>query len=349
MKRIKRVAALILILLFGLFVGLAYYVGANGKEILTDQLNKALNVPVSLGDVRFSLPFNLRVRDISIEGYGKAKEANIGLGPLYLFKKELYFPYVYLSEPTVIIQRTQIKTEESSPAEPTTEGSTTEPQQSPVQPLPTAKETAPVKTSESKSRSAINIYVRKLIIRDGQVDFIDRSGEKNLSYTAKEINVRVRRFSYPFRAFVTEFDVDAKVVSSDQKKTQGVIESHGWVNLGKKDMQTTVAIKDLDSELFSRYYSGENDSGFKGMMVNLSANLVSKNNDMTVQGQLRLKTAPAAEKEENAQDSFSIEDYIVQGLRSIGAEIASDFHFKTKMDDFKIEKMSFQGAIVQGD
>jgi hypothetical protein len=145
----------------------------------------------------------------------------------------------------------------------------------------------------------------------------------------------------------TKFDFSAAVASPSGQLPSGALKSEGWVNFVRKDMLAKISVQNLDGSLFRPFYKDFLSEDVRGVTVNLSTDLVSKNNDMVVKGQLSLKSH-AVKKDEPKDDSFSIEDFVLKGLQSSGMEIVTNFHFKTKMDSFKIDSIPFSGKVQTG-
>ena len=144
----------------------------------------------------------------------------------------------------------------------------------------------------------------------------------------------------------TKFDFSAVVANLNPDLPAGKMESGGSVNFDKKNMLAKIQIENLDGSLFKPFYK-DFLTDVRGVTVNLSSELVSKNNDMMVKGRLAIKSHPVPQDPSEDSGSFSVEDFILKGLQASGAEIVTNFQFKTKMDSFRIDSIPFSGTVRQ--
>ena len=349
MKIIKKIIILGLVVFLVIFVSAYIFVRLNGRQLIISKLSTALHRHVDVGDVGVVFPLSLSVKDLKMDGYGYVKKAVVGLGVFHLLGKNLGFSSLVLTEPQLIIHKTkdagiifgdlpevQMPQETNTEAVPPQESAGQENAGSPVQ----------TQKSEDKKEDTPRFSVDKLVIHNGAVNFFDHSsGEHVFRLTIKNINLKARDISLSSSAPRTTFDLTAALLGREEKVSGGRIESRGWFNFAKKDMKGYLTVTDLDGRIFSPYYDNANGKGLTTFVADLTANLESKANDMTVRGKLKVKELAFKAAKEKDSGSFSVEDLILGGLQSLAKEITINYHFKTKMDDFKLESLSFSGNI----
>ena len=350
MKTLLKFAAIVFIIFTALFIFACFFISTNGKKIVTERLSAALQKPVSLGDVSVSYPLGLKISGLNIEGYGYVKEVLIGFGVYHFLNKNLTFSSLVLIEPQLVVHRSRDSKiilghyeEAVPPVVGEVSGAVTGEAAGPL-PVPVL----PVQNEAAKKPAApVAFAADRLMIKGGAVNFFDHStGEGPFQVIINGIDLRAQKVSFsaqkPAR---TKFELSANIAEPDLKSSGGTIESSGWMNFAKKDMKSDLKITGLDARLFSPYYSKSAGKDFKKFVADLSADLESKDNEMTVKGKLEVKDMAFEAKTGEDAKSASIESLIFQGLQSVAKEIAIEFHFKTKMDSFKLESISFSGNI----
>ena len=187
------------------------------------------------------------------------------------------------------------------------------------------------------------------MIKGGLVNFLDHTLENPMRITMKDINLRASNVNFSAKdRGRTKFQFSAHMVEPEVQSSAGNIAVEGWANFIKKDMKGGIKITDLDAGLFSPYYDNSAEKKFRKFIADLSADLESHSNDMTVKGKLEIKDLSFQSKTGEEKKSASIESLIFQGLQSVAKQIAVEFRFKTKMDTFKMESISFSGNIFSG-
>ncbi len=337
--KIKRIILTILILILIAFVALSIYLTTNGKDFIIIQLGEVFQRSVSFEEISFTLPFNLLIKDINIEGYLKAEEANIRVGLLELLKREISFPVIALKEPEITIQRDPQKRLIFGTIAPPSKQETKPAELRSKVPSKSAKD----QTAQSLQEADLSLVIKRLKIDKGKVIFLDKSQEDQKVYIIKDINLTMRQFAYPFKSLRTHFEFDAFLADKDNNAF-GQINGLGWINPFKKDMQADLKVENLKGVETS--LAPEFLSNVKGMTMDLTAHVTARNNDMTVDGNFHLKKDEDFSAKETTKD-LSWEDYAIEAISSSGIKISTNFKFETKMDEFKIEGISFTGEILQ--
>ncbi len=350
---LKIIASFIVVLTI-LFIGAFVFFQTKGKQIVIDKLSEAFERRVDIGSVRVLYPLGISIKNLIVDGYGSVKEVSIGLGVLHLLDNDLKFSSVIFHEPQIVLHRLKDKTiiigdvppevpvtlAPEIPAAPEVPDQKTEPSQPAIP--------APAEPQKAESKKTLPLSIDKLVIKNGTVSFFDHSAAEEFQVLVRDIDLDVRHLSLVAQSTKTQFDLNAKVVIPKTQTPAGEIISRGWLNLARKDMKGEFQIKDLDGRAFTPFYGSIIKSDFTNLLADLTMDLESKNNDMTVKGKLQVKDFSIDLKKENDSGSFSTEELILGSLQSMAKGMAIEFNFKTKMDSFKMDSVSFSGNIFSG-
>lgn len=341
-KIIIRILLVAFIVTTLIFSGAFVFVALKGKQTVTTRLSSLLGRKVDIGQIQVLFPLGLRFKNFNVDGCGQIDEVYANLGVFYLLSNHLAFDDLVLTRPKVMIQRTK----DSG----IIFGNPSEVQNQVVSGL--VSETAardvsrPVQKTEGL-KNPFRFSAERLIVKDGTVNFVDNSmNDKPFRIMLRNIDLRLRDVTFPLSSGKTRFDGRALLAQPDASSPAGKIEGHGWVDFAKKDMQARLQVSALDGKAFSPYYGESLNSDFQHIVVDLSVDLESRRNDMAVYGKFVTKDFILNAQKDNEFASFSVESLILGGLQSAAKEIVVDFRFKTKMDDFKIESISFSGNVL---
>ncbi len=174
------------------------------------------------------------------------------------------------------------------------------------------------------------IKISRLIVNEGEAE-INYNGVKIF---LKKIQGDVKNFVYPietqspraFESVKTGIDLKAQVEGKKFPFSGSVASAQGWVDVKSLSMDEHVVLR--------------NFSGKEMLIVDLKA----RNNDMLVSGNVdmigMMTQGVASRKKED-----SVQNMILGTLNSEGINMMTKFSFQTKMNDFRIGKISFSGNI----
>ncbi len=350
MKAIIKIAVNGIVIITFLFVAAVFFVNAKGKQILAKKLSEAFQAEVEIGMLNVIFPLGLHIRDFRVKGYGFVKDIDMGSGVFYLFRKDLNFSYIVLNQPQLTVHRT--KTNTFGVGEPPKEEKPQEDQAAPAQAVPDEQDVGqkplPPPDQRVSSRDIPHFNVDRFVVKNGVVNFFDYSKEEGISHlTVKNVDIKLRDMSYPFRSGKTHFDLKAAVLGDDPAKqsSAGSLSGRGWADFMKKDMKGELKVADLNAAAFLIQLGIPLSEELKNFMGDLSLDLESQNNAMTVKGKLQVKDFAFNLSKGGDEKNQSLESMLLEGLQSLAKEVQIEFQFKTKMDDFKVESVSFTGNI----
>ena len=169
--------------------------------------------------------------------------------------------------------------------------------------------------------------ITRLVVTGGTYSYVGR-GENPLRFRVENIRLEAGDILIPMAPVHTNFKFWGRLAQEKNPLSGSRVESSGWVDWVKKDMEGTLQVVD--------------PSGRAG----LTAQAAAKNNDMTVTGDLKMAGLPLAAP---SKDAAAVKELISGVLSAAGVEIGAKFSFKTKMDDLQISNVAFSGKVIAGE
>lgn len=169
--------------------------------------------------------------------------------------------------------------------------------------------------------------ITRLVVNGGTYNYIGR-GENPLRFRVENIRLEAGDILIPLASVHTNFKFLGRLAQEKNPLSGSRVESSGWVDWVKKDMEGTLRVVE------------------PGGHAGLTAQAVSKNNDMTVTGDLKMTSLPSVAQ---SRDAAAVNELISGVLSAAGVEIGAQFSFKTKMDDLQISNVAFSGKVVAGE
>ncbi len=327
MRIFVRILAGLFILLWIVAVACYIYIGLNGRELVVETLSEMFHKPVQMSSTYFLFPFGLRINDLKVGEkmeVMQVKDVQMQIGVPDFFNRRFHFLFMSLSEPVLNISRTRnskmIFGNDESEVLSFEENKGN----------PARKQENLSHSPAQKNKKPINFIIDYLTVEKGEIKFRDFSREKKFELILQDINLKAQNAAIPFQPVNTKFDLTASIFKenplSDLPFSGSRIESRGGVNFYNKDMQAKLDVVDSAGK------------------VSLSAQLDAKDNELTMNGKVHISNL-IAEVNNQANSSSSLKDLIFSSLQSSGVEIVADFHSKTKMDDFHLDAVTFNGNL----
>lgn len=326
MKVLKRFLVILSVFIAVVFIGLNVFLWLEGKHILEDKFSSALRRVVRIESISFQPPLALKIRQVSIDGISPAESVEIELDLRQLYKRELLVPHVRIVRPVISIEQGAdgaIHVFEASGGDGTKIIGTVNTQQVFT---PQPNENTPQQNTD------IKILVDNLIVEGGIVEFTNSSQEASGAFTVKRarlnnVNIFIQKLSFPLMSDPVNYDLSAVMSIEGSPFSGDVLQSRGWINIIKKDMEGTVKITEPNGK------------------AGLAADLVSKDNDMSVKGSINIPSFRLLASG-NDETSSNVNKVVSDTLSSLGVGLGAQFSFQTKMDDFQIKNIAFSGNII---
>jgi hypothetical protein len=123
-----------------------------------------------------------------------------------------------------------------------------------IQEVPTTKESMPVE-------------VKTLIVKEGKVDFEDRSMARPVLLTFVDVRVDVHHITYPFVNQWTDYEVSSQLAGGSQK---GSIKATGKTNFLNEETKVKTVLKNIDLALLRPYIEKKGDAGIERGFINMN-------------------------------------------------------------------------------
>ena len=330
MKIIKFFLYFFLILFIFFFVAASIYVRIYGKSLVEGALNTALKRNVVLGEVSYRFPLGLRARNVyiakSLQGgeFLRIKKIVAQLSPGGIYQGRFAFKTVVLIEPSLVIEGKK-KTENTLKEQALRQGVVVVP----AQPDLPKKEGDIFVAKDQREKAPTEIFIHRLITDQGRLRYVEGLTEEGFSFNLEDVQLKAKKLIFPVKEGRSEFKMSARLIKEGNPLSGSHVKSAGWVDVIKKDMKATVEVVETNGT------------------VGLMAEVVSKNNDMEVAGEVKMRNLFRGIDQKGSSDASAVNDLVRNTLSSVGVEIGAKFSFKTKMDDFRTGTISFSGNVMR--
>lgn len=174
------------------------------------------------------------------------------------------------------------------------------------------------------------IRIEWLLIENARYSYERKVNANALKFNVENIQAQAWGLTIPLTPGPVNFQFNGRLVQNKSPLDGSRVEGSGWVDWLKKDMEGTLQVIE--------------PSGNAG----LNALAVSKHNDMTVTGDLKLSSPLAGSvniQTKEGDAAAAAGNAFLGSLSSLGIEASAQFSFKTKMDDFQISNIGFSGKV----
>src|SRR4030042_4625469 len=350
-KFIKTMRVLRGLLLAGLivfilvFIALHIFINAKAKPFVTQKLRQAFKKEISVGSLSTSLPLNIHIKDIRVEGLCSIKEIVAGGASFNISRNCFSLASLKIIKPEITAQR-NLPNQAVSAA--VAQGENQEAQAAPaaavtgqnpeVQAEPAPANITPL-AQQQNELILPRFLVKRLNIHDGVVNFTDKiSQDQAITIKVTQVNLRLDNLNFSGRGDqITYFKFSGSV---PWRETQGAgkIEGEGWINLFRKDIQATLKIHDIDGIYLYPYYSKWVDLEkvrVESAKLNFESNIHGLNNDVSAACHLELTAIVRKERapEETQDKAEKIADIALGIFKALDqGKIELNFTIKTKMN-----------------
>ena len=325
MRIIQKIFIWLFVIMAFVVLGFYVFVKLNGKQFVEERLRETFQREVQTAEVRFIFPLGLRIDRLDIKGLFRAREIRVQMALPVVLGRQVFVAGMKIEEPFLVLQRTkngqlivgEVETDESAKG-------------------PAAHVPADTKKNEPQkfpvaAAEAFSLVVDDIEVHNGQFQFIDHSKEKQLSLTLDQIQLKAQSLAYPLRSLNTRFNLTALMTSEDIPFSGSQVRTHGWINWWERNLDGTLEVLEPNG------------------MVGLSADLNAQHNDLLIKGKANMSHLGKKSKKGEKEKPFSIEDLIVEALKTSNLEINADFAVKTKLDNFELSSISFTGSVGSPD
>jgi len=335
MKFWVKILFTVIVALTILFSAVHAFIMLKGKGIIIKKLEDLTHKKVNIGYFGMRPPLNLEIRNLDIEGLVKVDAIFVSPSIIGLITGKLALNSVRIINPKLFYERVIRQAAESATGITSVSG----------------------KVVKSKRRMSLPSVFKRLSIKNGRIDFIDRTvGQDGIKITLKDLNLNLTNlYALPHSA-VTAFELKGRIPWQEGRE-EGKIEAEGWLNLLKKNMEATLKIEDIDGIYLYPYYSNWVDlekARIEKAKLNFNSNIQGLNNNVTADCHLELTDIVRKPRstDEPQEKAAKIADAVLDIFRALNqGKIVLDFTIRTKMDrpefGFGNIKMAFENKLSQ--
>lgn len=318
MKRIIKFIFFIIVAVVLILVTLNLILSLFANKLIAGQLEKSLNVPVSLKRASIAPPLLINLDSLNIGDLFSSERISVSPNILGLLSGRVVLNSITLVNPVLTLEQSRL-----------------------------GKLNIP---EASKDKNPPALYIMRLLVKDGQFVFIDKKADpKGFQVILSSINMDISKVMLPITSLKANFKITADVLKDLESKI-GEISLLGWVDFGPKDMDATLTLKDLDASYFYPYYGdflSERKINF--VKLNLKVKAEGKDNDLNISTNLRLSDLVYEEDKEDSSDLLRL-DFAKKALDFFAdkdGNIILDFYIKTKLDKPDISQEGLKKAILK--
>jgi len=298
MKFFKKIFIAFLIILIIGFVSLSIYVRIHGKDLLQNALSDSLGEDVQIGKLTLQFPLGLKAHDVYVKDLIQVKNIKAKFDYDALRQGQLDISSLVIVNPVIMIAR------------PTANIDGPEGEITGIPSRPFARKI-------SRLNQKLKVTLRQIILKEGRIHYID-AAHPEYSFVLNDVEFEAQLDPLAAEGKNSTFQLTSRLEKKGSQFSQSRVEGSGWFNLRRMDMDGKLKIVHSEDK------------------VGLTANIVSRNNDMTVEGKVSYSGSLTEYKQFENMTSV---------LPATGIKIGAKFSFATKMDDFQITKVQFSGLV----
>jgi hypothetical protein len=343
-KIILRTALVLIIVIILTGVTACTYLAFNGRAILLSELEKNLGVKAQISSLRVSFPPALVVDGFAIQDSIKIDRLIVSPSLLALIRGDIILNTLIIEKPVLQVTRNSDDSFDFCKGIFNKGAIAAEPQRKPG-------ETAPA-DSKKKTKKPRKFYLSRLKIKDANIEFTDNGIAGAEPFKMRFANVNLDVFHpFLFNFFRMQFKGQGDLLSDADDKI-GKLAISGWADILAKDMNADVALSGARLTYLKPYYKKFLKRDLSSGDIDVTALLISKNNDMTADCHLELNNIAFKEQETTAPEQDTTEPidftlFAVNSLLSSEGKVVFDFSVRTKMDRPRFEKIKIKGSFLQ--
>ena len=251
-----------------LFLAAGIYFQRNGNALVEQAFYTTFSKRVHIGHIGYQFPWGVTVAKVDIDNFVHIPSVSVQFSPeVILNPSQIKIVSVVFLKPLVVMEKFSKKEEKKTDVS------------SLGQNLPEAEVILNKEENErnrepprevQEDQKGLSVNIDRIIVKEGQLYFSQNSIDKNFSFKIENLGLETNNISFPIASIQTRFNFRGILVKKDLLLSGSRLEGQGWFNLAVKDMEGQLKINGEDEQ------------------VGLSADVVSKNNDMTVQGNINM-------------------------------------------------------------
>ena len=313
MKTIGRIITVLLVVFLLAFVSSMLYLNLYGKDFLKETLTEALDQPVEFQKIVFKPPFVFHLINFNI---GEDITANrVEVYPHFnsFFSDEISINRLVLKEANITINEEPDVNAEAMVLNVTEVLNVTA--------IPTPESLK--KKDDSDKKATIQL----LVLETSTINYTDKKNPDGISFSLNNVDLEAQNIVVPRLDEDVYFTLTSMLNTERKELNGGRVNAEGWLNWGKRNMQSTLNVQG------------------RKLKDALNVVLTSTDNDLKVEGEIKLKDFGIEIPDEDGEDQ-SLKNFLSDVLSTVGIDVGAKFNFMTKMDAFEITNVAFKGSIV---
>jgi uncharacterized protein involved in outer membrane biogenesis len=307
LKKFKWLIILLVVFLV-IFIVVNILFGIFARQIVIDQIQNNLNTPVKLESISLSLPLCVNLSGLEVGSLAKVKKLSVSINPLGFLAKKVVISNLSMLEPQIFLTQGA-------------DGSMN---------LPVLKQ----------GGNPPPVYLTGIQIKNGRVIFTDKKVSSGITQIIIEkLRLNASKDMLPVTSLNVRFDFSADFTDTADNRL-GNVSAEGWVDLGPKNMDAKIQVKDLEITQFAPYYGNFiSNKKISSGKLNLTSMLKAKNNQLEIVNNFRLSGLVYAQQEQvkNALDLFTDKS----------GNLDLEFTINTQLDKPALDPDKLKGMILK--
>ena len=303
MKKINKIILWVIGVIFVFFVIANIAVSLFAKQIVVQQIEQSLRLPVTLDSLNVGFPLSIKLNKLSVGDLFKADAISVAPNILGFLAGKVVLSGVTLVNPVINLERLA-------------DGSLNLPK------------------LEQKGKNP-QVYLTSLTIKNGRFIFTDRKVDPaGYKIILAKLNCRISKEMLPPTSLKANLKISADLFTPESRKL-GSAALNGWLDFGPKDMDALLTIKDLDLTYFSPYY-GNFISNKKILSAKLNINTILKaeNNNLNILTDFKLSNLTYAQETqaEGEPPEINFTKNALEFFTDSQGNLNLEFEINTKLD-----------------
>ncbi|OIO33024.1 MAG: hypothetical protein COX96_06780 [Candidatus Omnitrophica bacterium CG_4_10_14_0_2_um_filter_44_9] len=344
LKIIIRSAIILIIIVILIGAMGSAYLALNGRKLLLSEIEKNLGVKAQISSLRVSFPPALIVDGFAIQDSIKIDRIIIYPSLFAMLRGDIILNTLIFEKPALQVIRNSDDSFDLCKGVFKNGAIAPEPKK-------ILSETTST-DGRKKTKKPGKFYLNHLKIKNANIEFVDNGIAGAEPFKIRLANVDLDVF-HPilFNFFRMQFKGQGDMLSTADDKI-GKLSISGWVDILAKDMDANITLSGARLTYLKPYYKKFLKRDLSSGDMDVTALLISKNNNMTADCHLELNNIAFKEPQAGAPEQGTAEpvDFTllaVNSLLSSKGKVIFDFSIRTKMDKPRFEKIKIKGSFLQ--
>jgi hypothetical protein len=344
MRRRHKIIFFILIVVLFFWTLASFLVTTKGNQAIVSKLESYTKRKVSVNGVYLNPLISLEIDGLEISGLGKIERLYITPSIVGLLSGRIALNEIKIIRPEFVFEK--IPAQQAEAAKTLAQAAES------VVSAPSAG----ISVARSAKRQILHFVIKRIVIKDGNIDFRDRTvGQNGVKIALEDFNLNLDNLFFMPQSVITDFKLSSRIPWQIPAQ-YGEINLNGWINLYKKDIQATLEIKNIDGISLYPYYEKWVDlegARIQQAKLQFKSDVMGHNNEIVANCRLELTDIVFRPKDDSEQEkkAFKIATAVLGIFRSLDqGKIGLNFTIRTKMDrpefGFDNIRMAFEDKLA---